>query len=279
MKLIGSRKAVRSPEFHKKKERKRKIYLSLYSILFVLLIISPFFILRQDGLLISSIEVRGNEVTDDIVVKNIVTKNLGGNFLWLIPRSSSLLYPDEKIEKDILSSIPRIASVSLSLDGAQVLGVDILERRPNSLYCKDVSLYRESKDCYFIDSTGLIYSEAPEFAGGVYLVFVSNPDIEDPVRKQFLSQDEMQSVKNFVAGLKNFSFEPKYIVKKPDEYVLVLTSGTEVRWNATQNLENLSRDLSLFLEESELNKTELLDLEYLDLRFENKIYYKFMGVE
>ncbi|MHB1330374.1 MAG: cell division protein FtsQ/DivIB [Minisyncoccota bacterium] len=279
MKLIGSRRAVRSPEFHKKKEKKRKFFLVLYSILFVLFIISPFYALRQDGLLISSVDVRGNEVTGDIEIKNIVTKNFKGKFLWLIPKSSSLLYPNEKIEKEIMGVIPRIASVSLSLDSANVLGVEIVERKPDSLYCKDVSLYRESKGCYFIDKTGLIYSEAPEFAGGVYFVYVSDPEIEDPIRKQFLTQTEMESLKNFVSSLKNFSLEPKYIVKKIDEYILVLTTGTEVRWNAGQNLENLSADLGSFIRESEISNTELGKLEYLDLRFENKIFYKFSILE
>ena len=72
-------------------------------------------------------------------------------------------------------------------------------------------------------------------------------------------------------------FKTNAVTKKDDEYSATLSAGAELRWRINQNLEKLFADLNSFMNESKLKISDLERLLYLDLRFDNKIFYKFVG--
>ncbi len=271
MKLVGSKGAVRSAEFHRKKERERKFYSALYILLIIAVLVGPIFVFRSKKFVISDILVRGNSVTQTKEIEDLVRTKLSGYYLKLIPRGSSLFYPEDDIVKTLDTSIPRLASVNVSLDGLKVMNVDVTEREPSALYCDSLS---ESESCYFLDNAGYIYSEAPEFTDGVYLVYESEPAIESPVDKFVLETKEFERLGKFVDSLNKFGMTPNKILYKDGDFFLSLLSGTEVRWSQSQDFEKVLIDLESFIKGSKFKSGELESLLYLDLRFDNKVYYK-----
>ncbi len=270
MKLVGSKKAVRSPEFHRKQELRRRIKISGVIFLAILLVVGPILILRNKNLLISSISVTGNDVTQASDIQNVVKENLQGKFLGLIPKSSIVFYPKSQIEKALATSMPRLSAVALTLTGADSVQVIVSERKPFALYCTD--------KCYFMDETGYIYSEAPSFSDGVYITYTSDPKLDSPITNYFLPQDTLASVTKFLNNLANLGLKTEKVTKTDDEYSALLTNGsTEVRWRADQDLNKLYTDLLSFFGQSNLKPSDIARLSYLDLRFDNKVYYKFAG--
>ncbi len=112
--LIGKAKAVRTPEFHKKMERKRLIKITLYSILFIIVAAVPIYLLRTSKFLISNIEIQGNDVTKSEELQAIISKDLEGNYWFIFPHSNILLYPKKKLASDLLLAIPRLKSAKIS---------------------------------------------------------------------------------------------------------------------------------------------------------------------
>lgn len=266
MKLVGSRGAVRTPQFHREKER-AKIYRYIgFTVALAVLIVAPVLALRSPNLQITNVEVSGNNIVKAEEVRQIILDNLKGFYLWFIPKSSLIFYPNSLIQKKITSAYPRLLTADVSLANLHTIATAVIEREPYALYC--------SSSCFFMDSTGFIFAEAPDFSDDVYLIYKSEPEDYDPLGTQFVSSEEFSKLDKFASALERFSMEPKYLIKKVDEYAVVIRGGAEVRWRADQNLDTLESDLGSFLQTSRLNPTAVSNLSYIDLRFENKVFYK-----
>ena len=271
MKLVGSKGAVRSAEFHKKKEREKKFYQFLFILVFLIVLVGPVFVLRSEKLKVSQVSVSGNAVTQSSEVESLVRERLSGYYLGLIPRSSTLFYPKNEIMDALDKQIPRLASVSVSLDGFRGVSVEVIEREPSALYCAELN---DDEECYFLDNSGYIYSEAPDFTTGVYLIYRREPSLENPVDKYFLDKNEFVKVNKFINSLSKLEREPVGILYKDSEDFLTHASGPQIMWKRNQDSDKLLIDLESFLKGSKLKAEEISNMSYLDLRFDNKIYYK-----
>lgn len=275
MKLVGNSRAIRSPEFHKKKERERWSRAIAWGILVITLFVAPIFILRDERLIISSVELIGSEVTSREEVESVVLEILSGRVLFFIPRASALLLDRSELEAELLKRFPRLSFVDASLSNMQTLEIEVAERKPFALYCEDFSDYVSPEDCYFIDEHSLIFSEAPEFSSGVYMIYATEPQIVDPLGKNIFDESLFNNLDKFVKDITTLGFSPKVLLAKGDEFALSLASGTEMRWKLRQNMQNLFSDFEVFLRDSSLKKAAFGDLLYIDLRIDNKVFYKF----
>lgn len=277
MKIIGNKNALHTPEFHKKKQIEMRIRIFIISLVFIILIVVPIIILRNSHLIISNIELKGNVVTNSEELQTIIADDLAGNYFWVIPRSDALLYPKQKIIKDLMNKEPRLSMVELKLLNLKNLSVIVAERTPKALYCKDVTDTLNPAGCYFIDASGFIFSEAPSFSGGVYFVYSSDPVLDTPLRTQYFDTKKFNQLDVFIKSLGDIGLYPKIFILKNDEYHLILSNGGDIMWKATQDLEQVRSNLSSFIEDASFqqNKNNLNNIQYIDLRFGNKIFYKY----
>jgi hypothetical protein len=273
MKLVGNSRAIRSPEFHKKKQREGVLKTVLVSAALLAILISPVFALRHDRFLVKQIDIRGNEVTPDEEIVDIVNGRVEGKYLGLIPKSNFLLVREDAISEEILSKIPRVSSALVDTQGMDTLVIDISERKPSALYCEDVSDVGNPSKCFFLDDTGNIFSKAPDFSGSVYVIYSSEPAIEVPLRTQLIEPGEFAEIRSFLSDISKVDLAPRAVVKRGAEYAAILSGGTELKWKSGQNLSALASDLTSFLNDPKTKKIAFGDLLYIDLRFENKIYW------
>lgn len=279
MAIIGNKTAVRTTEFHKKMELRRRIKLGLFAFLGIILVALPIYLLRTSKFLISNIQIQGNNVTKDEEIQKIIDEDLSGNYLWIFPKSNSLLYPKKKISADLLQSVPRLSSATLSRLNAKSLQVIVEERTPFALYCKDVTNPNSPTNCFFLDQTGYIFSEAPSFSGGVYFVYSSEPSIENTIGAEYISADIFTTLDPFIKNLGSVGLFPQVFVIKEKEYALLLSNNAVVSWPRGQDLLNVTSNLESFLTDPNFknNKQNLNNLLYLKV-LGNKIYYKLRDV-
>jgi cell division septal protein FtsQ len=276
--LIGKEKGIRTPEFHKKKEREKWIKITLLVFLLLVIVGTPIYLLRDKHFLITTIEIKGNNVTKNEEIEAVVSKHLEGNYFWLIPHSSILLYPRRAIADELSLIIPRFKKVDIELLDIHTLSVSVEERTPEALYCRDISNPALPTDCYFLDASGYIFSDAPAFSGGVYFVYSSSPSLESPLRTQFVDPDTFPLLAAFTNSLAAPLY-PKVLVDTGEEYQLVLAEGGIIKWKKTQALDDIRSNLESFVVSPTLKKQNktIGDVLYIDLRFGNKIFYKFKG--
>ena len=101
----------RSPRIEelRRKRQKRNLGLAFLLLLTLFLILIGLSLLsRIRGLCINQIEINGNNVIKKNEIETLVSKHLEGKYIYLFPKSNSLIYPRVKIYNDLIYSFPRI---------------------------------------------------------------------------------------------------------------------------------------------------------------------------
>lgn len=271
IKLVSTGKGIHSPEFYKKKKkikRIKRILLTIVSVLFAALLV---FLVRYERFLISEVRVSGEGISDTQEIISEVERRLADNYLWIIPKSNALFYPRRTIRAALYDEFPRFQSVNLSLSGLNTLVVEVEEREPFALYCKT------SDDCYFMDEDGLIFAEAPSFSAGVYIPHSLENPPESPIGEIFLPKDDFDKLLWFVDSLASLGINPVSVQAGEREYQLTLPAGGAILWQRGSDPSLIRANLEAFLSSEPIRSQGnfLYRVDSLDLRTENKVFYKF----
>lgn len=282
-------------ELKKKRKKNVRIKLLLWSFLILLLLIGIGLLSRWSEINIKSIAVYGNKIIDTAVVQNAVNEELDGYYLWVIPKRNFVVLPRKKIQERLKNDFKRFEEVDISVKDATILDITVKERKALYTWCGEslefykavVSLADEgSKNCYFTNESGYIFDKAPYFSGGVYFKFFGSltGDGESALGKSYF-QEYFGNMVEFVEGVKSFGLRPHALIVKEDGDIEMYLKAEVFDENANKiiftrdgdmakALDNLHASLSTEPLKSELAK-RYEELLYIDLRFGNKVYYKF----
>ncbi len=274
----------------KRKRRIIKIWLGiLFVVLFVLLVWFFSFLSGYKKVTIENIAISGTHIVDQDGIENTIHEDLSGKYLYLFDRNNSFIYPHNKIYNDLTSNFPRIKKLSIYLDSLNTLHIDIVERTGEYLYC-GVNIPTVKNDigenCYFINNDGLIFDKAPYFSGNVYFKYYLpvGKDSSDPLGKQMLEVDKFHKLARFIDSITAIGFKPIYIYEdKNGTNSLYLNHGIndtspKIMFKDDADLATIQDNLSIamkkieFADEVNSKYTKLL---YIDLRFKDKVLYKF----
>ena len=233
-----------------------------------IVVVGLLLLLRQDSVLISTISFKGLNVLTESELKPLVETQLAGSYAFLVPRSSSFFYPKRSIEHSLLVEQKRINEVKASREDFTHIQVSVLEREPAGIWCM-----RENDSCYLLDENGYIFAESPSFTGDVY--FKYHGIIEgNPIGTNFLPPDEFHTLVFFVAKMKELSLAPISLSLIDDEYAITLKEGGKVIFVRGDSLDRVLENLETALKAPSFKDRSLKDLEYIDLRFPNRVVHK-----
>ena len=238
------------------------------------------YVSRISGLNIVSIEIADNNITDADAIKAEVQQEISGDYLWFIPKANILLYPENKIKELLSNDFKRLKDINLSIKDNQTLLLNLTERMPLYTWCGnniDTTASAEQK-CYFLDKDGYIYDEAPYFSGDVYFKFYGKADIGTYFYKDVFTQLAYLKDTMTTMGLKPVSM---FVDDLGDAKVFLASSATVepyIAFKIDSDFQNVAENLETALSTEPLLsnfKNKYASLEYIDLRFGNKVYYKF----
>lgn len=265
----------------------------LLAILFVVSLYAAY----HPKLLISKTVVEGNKTVSDFDIREVVNGKLAGKFLNLYPRRHALLYPREEVKKALAKAFPRLRTIELSQPNLRELNIVVTERRGDYLWCHVKSAEADhvasppDNDCYFADDTGFVFSPAPRFSNSLYFEFITasstNPIGRYPIpaalfQKITAAQKQLSAAltSSFLAGQKVFQARPGEL--NDWNFKVGSKAGGDKSWEIRMDL---GADLNAavfalasvladpdFIKETENNHG---DLEYLDLRFAPKVFYRY----
>ncbi|MFA5933950.1 MAG: hypothetical protein WC795_01885 [Candidatus Paceibacterota bacterium] len=244
---------------------------------------------KHQKLLINDIVVSGNNIIEKKDIEQIINNSLSGNYVHLFARRDFLIYPKNKIERDLKEEFKRIINLNVSLLNYRTLSVDLTERKGEYLWCGDSFPEVDARSvisiCYFSDSNGYIFDKAPYFSGNAYFKFYTGiSDPNNPIGASALSTLEFKNILAFKNGLASFGIlTDTFLINSDSDYeFLILAQGSinapRIIFKKDQAYEKLLADLESALSAEPLAtdfKAKLSSLEYLDLRYDNKVYYKF----
>jgi len=269
-----------SKKFAQKKRKFFFIKALFFLVLFILAGVSFFYLLRLKNITISEVELRGNVIVGTEDVLSFINEELGGSYYAFFPKNNIFLYPKEDIEAKMLDKWKRVESVDVLRNGLTGITVNVTEKKPRFLWCRETieGLSREG-DCYFIDDKGYLFSKAPGFSEDVYFRFFGNISAADPIGQRYLEESKFKSLSDFTVHLEQAKIKAsKMLAKENGEYELYLSEFGRVFINDRQDFEKTFENLKTLLE-SDVFKREVKgassSLDYIDLRYGNKVYYKF----
>ncbi len=280
----------RVKELKEKRRRQRRIRFFIGLVSVIVIVVSIVFISRTKQLQIQSVVVRGNYIVPAEEVKAAVDTILREHYAWLIPKSNVMVYPSKLLHETVESRFPRFNSIDFHLENWSTLVIDVTERNNVYLWCNMLpsAAVGKTQICYYVDDHGYIFSRSPSFSGNVYFVFYGNytwGENESPVGKKLFEKDTyFRDVIRFKEGIAAEGLKPYgFITYSTGVSSFLLSSSLndtkqKIVFTATQDLPTLYTNLLLALTSEDLKKQldeSFSTLQYFDLRYDKKVYYKF----
>jgi cell division septal protein FtsQ len=224
---------------------------------------------------IQTITVSGTVALSPDDIRGRVESFFAGQRSFIAPKSI-FRFHGAALEQYLKTDILHIAQATVVHPGlfSDELDVQIEERVPFARWCSP------DRQCFFIDQTGFIFSaETPGVQSPEPLIFyggVSDP--ENPLG-HYVAVARFPSALALSRALGQAGFAPADLSIDSDTDLTVhLQDSFAVRASFGADANALVRDLRLILGSDPL-KDHLADIEYVDLRFGNRVFYKLKGQE
>ena len=258
---------------YKIKRRKKTIFSNKYFwILFFLIIflaVAFYFAIFYPFFQISHIEISGVKKVQTQEIENIIAAAIQKKIIFFDTKSIFLANPKE-MNKKILEKFLQIKTADIKRKLPDTLVVLIEERIVVANYC-------QNDICFHIDDTGIAF-ENGENEGDI-VIKNNNPSPQILPGKQVLKKEYVDAILKIQRELKrDFDIIISYFsILDSESKMEVLTQDSgKFYFNMEGDMNSQIVNLNSVLKE-QIPTEKRMDLEYIDLRFGDKVFYKYKG--
>jgi cell division septal protein FtsQ len=252
---------------------KRFPWKRFFLILALIAILGGFvYLIKAPWLQVRDVAVTGTNVADPDEISRSVQAMLEGRNLYIFPKTSMLVLSVPRIEARLKEQFSRLSSVSINRTSAHSLLVEVQEYDGKYLWCQ------EGDDCSFMDENGIVFAPAPVFSGSAYIRFYGGMQEELPFTA--ISKEQLAYVETIINRLEAISLHPTIFTFITDHNLAVsfIHRDTEAKiyFEPTKDLDAALQTLYTGMRSPAfISQYTSKPLEYIDLRFSNKMVYKF----
>jgi len=249
-------------------KKRGKLYwkISLYSILSFSLIYGIIFWSSFESFQIKNVQVSGNIFTETEIVEEIFNNETDGRHLFLVSKNNYLFVPDKKIKKYIENELS-VKEVFIKRENWNTVSIEIAEHKPFGIWC-------DGDDCYFVNDKGLFFAKVPE----IYdpnLIVIEGEKEGDKLGQYFIEENIFSNFSQKVSLLKEIEIEVTRIYTEDFEtFKFVTKDGPELFVEKNDDPVQTINNLETTINQEDINDAQFENLEYIDLRFDNKVFYK-----
>lgn len=258
----------------KKIGRKRIYFICIgISIVFFAITIG---ILHSAFFRVTVISVRGAEIVDTTELVEFTKKQTQEMYFSFFPKNNIVLFPIKTLEKIIPASFPRIEKVRIVRRGIHKIELQVSEYESKYVWC----VSEQITPCLFVDTKGVAFAEAPVFSGDTY------PKLYGGIKKELPFSPYplvfLQTIDTISTQLRSMNMYPTafHVVSERELRVVCLFEGESLAlivdptMNVANALDHLYTTVRTPAFMQQFRETPYA-LEYIDMRFENKVIYKF----
>ncbi len=243
---------------------------------------------------INNIDVSaGSEVTED-TVRELTEDVLAEPWLGIVAQDNILLLPRNRLHEVLTSVSPAIKSTDVDITGLRSFRVTLTEREPSAQLCARTAS-EELNQCRLVDGTGFVFStNQSEATSTPSLTYTVNNIPESGER--LMPTSVFSTLSSFANTLPELDLYPEQIDIKEQgdadvtvysqENPTATSSSVNIKINIYDDLSQSFANLQTVLGKNSLatstsnevnpNGSEVspFTFEYIDLRFENKVFYQ-----
>ncbi|HBP01269.1 MAG: hypothetical protein UY41_C0002G0008 [Candidatus Moranbacteria bacterium GW2011_GWE1_49_15] len=252
-----------------------------YMLVFLFAAVAVYVMFFSPFMAVSAVEITGLEDLDRSKVSSAAKDVYGGAYLKLIPKNNFLLFPRKAVSKKLQEEFKRIRSVEISRSFPDKVEIKITERKALLLWCSI------GEECFIVDENGYAYNrvrlDSKEALENNLVKIISEEETGISEGDRIFDAEKvifLLGAKELFREKTGLEFEGDMRIKSKiaEEVVLKSRDGWGLHVSMTLPLEKAAQTLKLFLEK-EMDTQNMSKLEYIDLRVENRIYYKFKKEE
>ena len=248
--------------------KRRRVIRRYFRILIIPFILPVFlvFLAYLPWFRIQEIEITGGEEKEG-VIKDLIKENLKKKFFLVFPKDNFFLIDKENLIREIAKAFAEIEKVNLKKSFiSRKIKVEIKNRRIFAFIC-------DEPNCFYLDDEGNIFKESPLISGALMLEVVASSSAREKLSLGGSVDGENFKKISFLAKKfeENYKEKPSKIILSENVSELILASGLKIILDLENEPEKILRNLDIALQ----NAKDRKNLEYIDLRFGNKVYYKF----
>lgn len=254
-----------------RRARARTLFYIVVSSIGVLSVAGLFYAAWSPVLRIEEVHAEGLHAD---ATKTEAQSELEGTYLFIIPRNSLFFLPVSSIRAHILREHPDVVAVSVHSSGLTGITVVSSPRSTAFLWC---GVTRDaSGDCYEVDTDGLIFSKVDTLVDSTVLskfmhVYASTDgDSLNPLRTHVAYASALPNALRLAKALKALQANITELVLHDDEADFYTSGGTRITYVIGREEATATLATSVF-PTLHLNDGSV---EYVDLRFEGKVYLR-----
>lgn len=269
-----SKNQYRSPQLEKKKKNLFRLKIALWAVAGAILLYGIVFWFNHPSVAIKQVSIAPTIFVphDDVVA--LAESTLQGSYFGLFSKRNLLFVPTGALRHTIEKLHPAIEQVFVHRTSAHDIRIDVKEYEPIAKWCGPDARARVSP-CFVMNRKGQLFAQETPINTFAVPVFFGAITSEEKISAYYTSIDSFEMVMEFVQGLAQFNIMLDTIETEDFETFVVHTvKGPYLMIDANTDASDVLDNLRIVIDQEEINKAQLKNLIYIDLRFGNKVFYK-----
>jgi cell division septal protein FtsQ len=251
-----------------------------YILLLAFIAVSVFVLFFSQYLQITSIRITGTQELNSQDIQQEFQASLDGKFLNIIPKNNFLFVFPKKVESLLENNFKKIRSASVTKKFPDSVTINIDERKAVLVWCS-------GEDCFLIDESGSAYNiadfDSPEIKQNNLLQINDQGARKVSIGETIVNSSYEQYVLGIKDALKNIGQEvsseayttPSNMANEID---VKTEKGIQIYFSTQFPLDKAINAFEIVLKK-EIPEDKLDSVEYVDLRSEGKVFYKFKNTD
>lgn len=223
---------------------------------------------------VSSIVILGNNKVEKEDIEKIAKDNINKKFLklgnWSLISKSIFLANSKTITDDILNKIPQIEIVKASKKFPSTIQLEVKEREPSAVFCNS-----SEEECFYLDKNGIAFERIWGNAYGDITLVKNFEDKKISFGETVIEENIIRLILKIKSDLDNkFGIKAtKSIISNPSRLDVYTSENWQIYFSLDSDTDLEVAKMNILLKD-EISKDQRKTLQYIDLRFKDRAYYK-----
>ena len=265
----------------KRKRRKVRVAFSVISFLTALVIFIIYALFFSGWLSIKEIQISGYKEVPEPEIRNLIDGYLNKRYLlnYIKPFSNIMFASSETIEHSLEEKFPIIGKVNVDKYlSNKNLTVEINEREAIGIWCRNESDSSTGSEqvCFYFDKEGVMFKPALRFSGEIFLTIEDGRSRDFNLADKFDDKELFEKInlaRSILDELKFIGYSNFFLPQGSFDFWIKTKEGWYIYLDKENDISTQVVALKKLLEEK-LPESRRQSLQYIDLRVNNRIYYK-----